>query len=186
MYNTGRTQGQNDVKSSPSSYGLEGSGSYNSGYNKGVTDADNRANPSSANYKAGYETGKAKSAESIKGSYTIEVFHNTNGTYDGHARTTLTMGMAGNGIISLTGMDLLREPGNSEPADPSKQGEIIFTNNTKNISMSYSQGGDYSNLYFNISGKSLSYSDGDTITITVTATATDHWNSYARFYYTIS
>lgn len=37
-YNSGRTQGQNDVKSNPGNYGLESGGSYNNGYARGKSD----------------------------------------------------------------------------------------------------------------------------------------------------
>lgn len=34
-YNSGRSQGQADVKANPGSYGLEAGGSYSNGYNAG-------------------------------------------------------------------------------------------------------------------------------------------------------
>lgn len=40
--------------------------SYNSGWNGGVTAADNRANPSSANYQAGYNAGQSAGKASLK------------------------------------------------------------------------------------------------------------------------
>lgn len=71
-YNSGRTQGQNDVKASPGSYGLESGGSYNNGYNKGVADADGRANSSSANYKAGYDKGLSDGKAAAKHRVTLK------------------------------------------------------------------------------------------------------------------
>lgn len=68
-YNAGRTQGRNDVTSSPNSYNLYTKGqydqNYSNGYSNGVTAADNRANPNSVNYKTGYNAGYAAGQGSV-------------------------------------------------------------------------------------------------------------------------
>ena len=60
-YNSGRAQGQADVKADPGAYGLITTEQYNTygdqRYNAGVADADARVNGSSASYKAGYNAG---------------------------------------------------------------------------------------------------------------------------------
>ncbi len=67
-YNAGRTQGRKDVTSSPNTYNLYTKAQYDANYSKGVTAADNRANPNSVNYKTGYNAGYAagNAASSLK------------------------------------------------------------------------------------------------------------------------
>ena len=62
-YNSGRSQGQSDVTSNPNSYSLytkaQYDANYSSGWNNGVTAADNRANPGCANWNAGRSQGQS-------------------------------------------------------------------------------------------------------------------------------
>ena len=62
-YNSGRSQGQSDVTSSPNSYSLytkaQYDANYSSGWNNGVSAADNRANPGCANWNAGRSQGQS-------------------------------------------------------------------------------------------------------------------------------
>ena len=65
-YNAGRTQGRKDVTSSPNTYNLYTKAQYDANYSKGVTAADNRANPNSVNYKTGYNAGYAAGQNAVK------------------------------------------------------------------------------------------------------------------------
>ncbi|MDE6993267.1 MAG: hypothetical protein K2P41_02400 [Lachnospiraceae bacterium] len=87
-YSAGRTQGRNDVKNSPNSYGLytktQYDANYTGGYNAGVTAADGRVNVNSVNYKTGYDQGHvAGTNEGYRSGYDDGVNHvkNNPGSY---------------------------------------------------------------------------------------------------------
>ena len=67
---------------------------YNKGYNQGVTDADNRTNVNSANYKAGYSAG-ASSVSVKKVTTTIS----GGGSPGEHSCASSTVGLRGHTIV---------------------------------------------------------------------------------------
>ena len=116
-YNSGRTQGQNDVKSNPNNYGLYNKTQYDNHYNNGRTQGQNdvKNNPNGyglynktqydQNYTNGYNAGVNAGQSSVAGSYNIYFVVNARGGPDGRQwmkyEDQITITVSSNGTPSL-------------------------------------------------------------------------------------
>lgn len=111
-WQNGRAQGRSDVTSSPNSYGLYTKAQYNAnhtaGYNAGVTAADARANPASANWQNGRAQGQADitSNPNAYGLYTQAQY---NAHYAAGAASSLSSGLASARLIKSYSKQLITE-----------------------------------------------------------------------------